>query len=168
MRVILKLPKGPALLLVILAVALQLAPQSFAQNPSSSCLYQCMGSTCADYGNHSDMCLEIRARCQAKCSQQSFWGAIAYSVKDGGYGWSTGLADVNEAKKQALQNCTKHGAACKVWIYYNRQCGAIAADGEKVGWGTSSSRLNAEQRAVQECQQGGGKKCAVQVSSCSE
>jgi Domain of unknown function (DUF4189) len=52
-------------------------------------------------------------------------------------------------------------------MWYNRECGALAADGEKVGWGTSSVKQTADQRALAECAKSGGKKCAIQVSQCS-
>lgn len=43
-----------------------------------------------------------------------------------------------EDLKTALDNCSKHGTACQLWMWFNQECGALAADGDKVGWGTSS------------------------------
>jgi uncharacterized protein DUF4189 len=131
------------------------------------CLYECEGSLCYDYGNHSDMCTDIRAKCQTKCSGMKSWGAIAYSAKDKGFGFSDGWNDLERAKKVAMDNCRKHGAECKLWAWFDHSCGAIAADGATVTWGTAAAKVVAEQRAMLECKKAGAKKCAVEVSVCS-
>jgi hypothetical protein len=51
---------------------------------------------------------------------------------------------------------------------YENECGAIAADGNIVTFGTAYLRLNAEQRALLECKKAGGKNCAIKVWSCSK
>src|ERR1700687_1832451 len=102
--------KHPAkpLLLLLMVLALGLKPSRPTSAVGGSCLYECEGPLCYDYGNHSDMCGEIRAKCQVKCSNQKSWGAIAYSATDKGFGYSNGWSDVSEAKKEALNNCSKH------------------------------------------------------------
>ncbi|HEY3739736.1 MAG TPA: DUF4189 domain-containing protein [Bryobacteraceae bacterium] len=96
------------------------------------------------------------------------WGAIAYSQKDKGVGWSHGYAELAKAKKVALDRCSDTGKTCKLWIWYADSCGALAVDGRIVTWGTSSTRKNANQRALDECAKAGGRKCTVQVSQCSK
>jgi hypothetical protein len=131
--------------------------------------------TCYDYclksGNPGD--------CSSRCAPGGdlelthpwapgrFWGAIAYSAKDKGSGWSHGLADLNEAKRVALENCSGKGSECKLWVWYSDACGAIAVDGKIVTWGTASAKNAASQRAVTECVKAGGKDCRVEVSRCS-
>jgi hypothetical protein len=79
------------------------------------------------------------------------WGAIAYRPKDEGAGWSYGFADLDKAKQQAMDNGNKRGAACKLWVWYNMQCGALAHDSDIVTWGTAEVREDADRRAVAEC-----------------
>ena len=114
-------------------------------------------------------CNNMPELCNIQCRSQNrdSWGAIAYSVKDKGFGYSDGWPDLARAKKTALDNCSKHGTACQLWMWFNHECGALAADGNKVGWGTSSVKQTADQRALAECAESGGKKCSIQVSQCS-
>jgi hypothetical protein len=114
------------------------------------------------------MCVDLRAKCQARCSGRRWWGAIAYSAPDKQFGYAFEYNNVNDAKKQAMDRCTKTGRACKIWVYYENECGAIAADGNTVTWGTAFLRQNAEQRAMQECKKAGGRNCAIQAWSCSK
>ncbi len=95
------------------------------------------------------------------------WGAIAYSAQDKGFGYSEGWSDLENAKKTAMENCEKHSAKCKLWLWYDHECGAIAADGNTVAWGTATAKSNAERRALMECKKAGGKKCVISVSQCS-
>jgi hypothetical protein len=154
------------LLLIVLALGLQSSRQTSAV--AGDCLYQCEGSTCYDFGNKADFCQEIRAKCQARCSGRRQWGAIAYSTKDKGAGWSYGFANLTEAKAEALRRCSKQGAACKLWAWFENECGAVAADGNIVTWGTAYLRENAQQRALLECRKAGGKNCGIQAWVCSK
>jgi hypothetical protein len=52
--------------------------------------------------------------------------------------------------------------------WFENECGAVAADGNIVTWGTASLRANAERRALLECQKAGGKKCAIEAWVCSK
>lgn len=156
------------LLLLFLMLALGLKPSLPVSAVGSDCLYQCEGPMCYDFGNKTDLCQELRAKCQARCSGRRWWGAIAYSTKDKGYGWSVDHNDQNDAKKEALKRCSVHGAACQVWAVYENECGALAADGNIVTWGTAYLKEGAQQRALLECKKAGGKNCAIEVWSCSK
>jgi hypothetical protein len=158
--------KPLTLLLVILALGLR--PSRSTSAAGGDCLYECQGPICSDFGNKADFCQELRAKCQARCSGRKWWGAIAYSTPDKQYGWSYVWNDVREAQKTAMDKCNKTGAACKLWIWYENECGALAADGKIVTWGTANLRESAEQRAIQECKKAGGKNCAIQVWGCSK
>jgi hypothetical protein len=96
------------------------------------------------------------------------WGAIAYSAKDKGAGWSFGWKDLDKAKKVALDNCSARGVACKLWVWYNNSCGALAIDGNIVTWGSAYAKSSANERALAECAKVGGKQCVIQVSQCSK
>jgi hypothetical protein len=105
-------------------------------------------------------------QCRGKAGNA--WGAIAYSRKEKVSGWSYEQNDKAAAERAALQYCAKQGGGkCLVEASFNHECGAVAADGEIVTWGTSGARLSAQQRALAECSRAGGKKCAVAASVCS-
>jgi hypothetical protein len=150
-------------LLLLLALGL-VASQPLA---ADNCLYECQGSTCSDFGNKSSFCSDLRATCQARCSGRRWWGAIAYSAKDKKFGWSVDWNTENAAKQEALRRCSKQGAACKVIAAFENECGAVAADGNIVTWGTAYLSAKAQQRALLECRKAGGKNCAVEVWACS-
>jgi len=113
------------------------------------------------------MCIDLRAKCESKCANAKFWGAIAYSAKDKGVGWSRGIADLDKAKKVAMDNCVKHGSECKLWAWFASSCGALVQDGKVVTWGAANAKRDAEDRALLECRKAGGTCCAVEVSLCS-
>ena len=151
---------GRMLLLVIL-------PTSAVGQSVGTCLLECEGSICADFGNRWDHCLKLRSECETKCSSLKFWGAIAYSTKDKGAGWSFGWNDLSKAQKEALDRCSKQGTACKLWAWFDNSCGALAASGDIVTWGTAYASGAADERALLECRKAGGKNCAIVASVCS-
>jgi hypothetical protein len=107
-----------------------------------------------------------KIQCQGKSN--SGWGAIAYSKKDKVSGWSFEQVDKATAEKIAVQYCTRSGGVkCSVEASFNHACGAVAADGDIVTWGTDATKLKAEQRSLAECSRAGGKKCAVEAWVCS-
>ena len=139
---------------------------------TADCVIDCMNrSGCWSGGSVSNpgMCHDQLHRCNIQCQGQSqkTFGAIAYSAKDKGSGWSHGWNDLDKAKKVAMENCSEHGSACKLWAWFENGCGAVAADGSVVTWGTASAKQTADQRALAECAKAGGKKCVIQVSHCS-
>jgi len=116
--------------------------------------------------------MKRRAECQINCTynkDNKSWGAIAYSSKDKGFGWSHEWNDENEAKKVALDNCSKHGSGCEVRVWYYNNCAALAADGDIVTWGVDIVGSKAEQKALEKCKQAGGKNCVIEVTrKCSK
>jgi hypothetical protein len=95
------------------------------------------------------------------------WGAIAYSNRDMGAGWSQGKDSRASAEKEAMDRCSQRGKACTLRTAFNKQCGALAADRDFTGWGTSANPREAQQRAMAECQKAGGTKCALHIFFCS-
>jgi hypothetical protein len=82
-------------------------------------------------------------------------------------GWSQGKRDRVSAEKEAMNTCSQRGKACTLRIAFNKQCGALAADGSFVGWATSTEPREAQQKALKECAKNGGMKCALHVFFCS-
>jgi Domain of unknown function (DUF4189) len=159
-------------LLVLLMLALGLKPfppSSAAAQDAGACLYQCEGSVCYDFGNHTSLCQETRAKCQARCSGKKLWGAIAYSKSDKAFGWSIEQNVEADAKKAALAKCIANGGAgCQVWVKFENECGAVAADGNIATWGTAAVQATAQQRAILECKKAGGKNCTIAAWACSK
>jgi len=154
--------------LALVLFALVMKPSGPNRAVGGDCLYDCEGSICADYGNHSDYCGEMRAKCQARCSGKRWWGAIAYSAIDKGYGVSYEFDKVDDAKAYAMKRCNLSGKACKLQCWFENECGAVAADGKIVTWGTAFLKSDAQRRALEECRKAGGRACAIEAWSCSK
>jgi hypothetical protein len=96
------------------------------------------------------------------------WGAIAYSSKDMSAGYAQGKNDRASAEKEALSICAQRGKACVVQTAFNKQCGALAADRDFTGFGTSADQREANQKAMDDCKKAGGARCALHISFCSQ
>lgn len=95
------------------------------------------------------------------------WGAIAYSSRDMGAGWSHGKDDRASAEREAMNLCSQRGKGCVVQAAFNKACGALAADRSFAGWGTSPDPREANQKAIAACQKAGGANCVLHISFCS-
>ncbi len=95
------------------------------------------------------------------------WGAIAYSSRDMGAGWSQGKNDRATAEKEAMQACSERGKDCVLQTVFNKQCGALAADRTVTGCGTSTDPRQAQQQAIAACQKAGGARCELHIFLCS-
>jgi len=95
------------------------------------------------------------------------WGAIAYSARDMGAGWSQGKSDRASAEREAMAICQQRGKSCVIRAAFNKQCGALAADGNFEGWGTSADSREAQQKAMDACRKAGGSRCALHIMFCS-
>jgi hypothetical protein len=135
---------------------------------TADCFSNCM-AYCWNGGSETDpeYCRDALYRCHIECEVGNSYGAIAYSAKDQGVGWSRGSDDLSKAKKAAMDNCAARGSACKLLVWFNNSCGALATDGNIVRWGTALVKHNADQRALAECKKAAGKECAIQASVCS-
>jgi len=80
------------------------------------------------------------------------YGSIAFSPKTGAYGYSHGSASRSLADQTALRHCRKHAADCKVVVYVQNACAALAVGkGRSYGYGWSGTRAAAEKIAMKEC-----------------
>jgi hypothetical protein len=158
---------------ILLSASFLFRPALISNADGADCFIQCMESSgCWSGGSVTtpDRCRNMPELCTIQCKGKAnnSWGAIAYSRKDEAAGWSYEQGDKSTAERVALQNCVKQGGAkCQIEASFNHICGAIAADGDLVGWGTDATKPGAQQRAMAECGRAGGKKCAVQAWVCS-
>ena len=95
------------------------------------------------------------------------WGAIAYSPSEKQAGWASNKNDQSLAEQEAMKVCSQRGHACAVRMVFNKQCGALARDGNFVGVATAADPRETQQKALQECTKNGGSRCALQVFFCS-
>lgn len=138
---------------------------------SADCFTDCMSAAdCWIAGGNSDAayCSGTEARCETDCRHQSKpFGAIAYSAKDGAFGYSDGWDSQAQAEKTAVKFCSQNGKGCESMVWFQNSCGAVAADGSTAAWGQDDSEARAKQKALSACAKAGGKKCEVVVSHCS-
>lgn len=100
-------------------------------------------------------------------AQAQSFGAIAYSPPTGQWGWSHQYGDRASAEARALAEC--QGAAthgCRVAIWFNNACGALAVgpNGWGTGWGDVVGRAQAEAMGV--CGQH-SRGCTIRMDVCS-
>jgi hypothetical protein len=94
------------------------------------------------------------------------YGALAYDMNTGRYGYSFNYDADWKARNRALTECGWGG--CKAYISFRNGCGALATDDSQrvYGWGTSADRATAISRAIYECKIRGGN-CTLKVWSCN-
>lgn len=95
-------------------------------------------------------------------------GALAIDNNQGDqYGFSYNYPSSGAAQDKALAEC---GSGCSIVETYSGGCAAYAADqasGSTVyGWGTASDSSQAQNTAMQYCQNSGGTQCIVRVWGC--
>jgi hypothetical protein len=97
------------------------------------------------------------------------YGAIAYGRTSMAWGYSNRWGSQAKAESVAMRNCAQHGKDCEVMVWFERKCGAVAADdGTTAYWGLGDSDGQARADAQTKCVKGGGNACEVQVSQCSK
>ncbi len=140
---------------------------------AADCFRECMDAS-GCWSSRSDenvsYCSSINARCSTECrnaAPDNSYGAIAYSIKDGAYGFSDSFKNRKQAEKTALTYCSKYGAKCEVMVWFYNSCGAVAADGKKAGWGQADTQAEAIKKALAKCKKAGGKNCKIKTSHCS-
>jgi hypothetical protein len=129
-----------------------------------NCLVE--ASVCSARNPNSDSAPSATPR-SAPAPKATAWGAIAYSSRDMGAGWSQGKDDRASAEREAMNICAQRGKSCAVQTAFNKACGALAADRAFTGFGTSADQSEAQQKAIAECKRAGGTACALHISFCS-
>jgi serine/threonine-protein kinase len=142
----------------------------------ADCVTDCLESHGCGVGQESSgsNCAVYQYRCSSDCldsgpsGRSKIYGAIAYSRKNGAYGYSHGWTNRKQAEKVALKNCRENGKGCKPAVWFYNSCGAVASDGRHVTWGQASTAGAAMQQALEKCNKKWFKgKCEGKVSHCS-
>jgi hypothetical protein len=104
----------------------------------------------------------------------SKYGALAVDRAKGFiYGWSYDQPNLAEAVTRSLQECKDRGGNCSTVLEFaGPGCGAYqtisAEDGSAYGWGTATTKEDAQNRALAECNKyAGAKSCSNFVWSCN-
>jgi hypothetical protein len=105
----------------------------------------------------------------ARSEAGHIYGALAYSKRDGAYGFSTGFADSESANEYALTKCSQRGRSCYVVISFSNLCASVAADDAGgVFWGTAGTRQEAQRQSMLYCRRDGeAATCQIKVWACS-
>jgi hypothetical protein len=113
-------------------------------------------------------CAAAEGGCPRPAAAISSYGAIAYGRLSRAWGYSERWSDQAKAESVALQNCAQTGDDCRVMVWFDRGCGAVAADGARGAfWGAGSDADAAGRQALEHCQQAGGLVCQIKAARCS-
>jgi uncharacterized protein DUF4189 len=96
----------------------------------------------------------------ARQGSRQLWGAIAYSTKNGSYGFAVDRRTKRDAETDAYRQC---GANCDLVRTFRDACAAVAAKPTRTSSDTGASREIAEMKAMKKC----GSDCAVKVWACT-
>ncbi|ALG67789.1 DUF2939 domain-containing protein [Beggiatoa leptomitoformis] len=99
------------------------------------------------------------------------YGALAYSTTSGMHGLSSQKSSQAEAEQEANNRCNSLTAKkdCQVLSMINNACIALAkaSDATIFGWAWNNTQLEAEERAMRDCQER-SVDCRLQQSFCSK
>jgi len=122
-------------------------------------------TSCSEYVQ--GQCVEYTQTCTTPSAPAPAYGAIAYGRASGAWGYSDHWGNRAKAESVALANCGKHGSDCTIMVWYERQCGAVAAAGTNAFWGLGDGVGAARGNALAKCVQAGGRVCAIKAAQCS-
>lgn len=105
--------------------------------------------------------------CLPDVPSPSAYGAIAYSRKTGASGYAYGWDSQAKAESVALENCKKEADDCESTVWYEGECGAVAANGGNPYWGLGNDASAAGASAMDQCQKAGNQNCKIVVARCS-
>ncbi len=94
----------------------------------------------------------------AAAAQADLYGAIAYSVAEGAYGYSYNNDTQGEAEDAALNYCVENlqydDSVCTVELWFKNGYGALALSSDKsFGTGYGQYKQDAQLMALEKCQQ---------------
>jgi hypothetical protein len=95
-------------------------------------------------------------------------GGIAVGTCDR-IGWATGFDNVDAARSTILETCAKDGdKACRIVLPVVGNCAAFVMAGTcgPRGWASGADRRQAEEQALRNCEEHGGRDCTVRRSIC--
>ena len=141
-------------------------------SPASACFVNSWCSSGSDY--YSNNCRYQRDSCDNRGGSGSTssaprrsYGAIAYSVTSGAWGYSEEYSGRSAAQNRAIKECRTSDCAIASWFY--NSCGALAASGTNGPWGGAqgADEPRAKQAALARCAKEGGTNCQILFSRCS-
>jgi Domain of unknown function (DUF4189) len=121
------------------------------------------------YGGYgTDQSIEQLQECyRLQCANAAKYGAIAYSQKNGAYGFSYDVNSAAVANQRALADCTKNGEGCKLVLSFSNNCASLAADDKnRFAVSQAGSRTQAQDDALTACNKG-GRGCDIKVWTCA-
>ena len=143
-----------------------------AAAPAHACFINswCSSSRSGEYG--SSGCSSQRDSCDNRgggstsSAPSRSYGAIAYSVSSGAWGYSEEYASRNHAQSRAVKECRMKDCAIAAWFY--NSCGALASSANG-SWGGAQGidEPRARQNAQARCAKEGGRNCQIVFSRCS-
>ncbi len=146
-------------LYVVLALAVQIAPAR------ADSVNHCIDSCFSTWGSDQE---ESRQQCLNQCRNAPNYGAIAYAVQNGAYGYSYHYHSAAEADQHALSDCLARGADCKVVISFSETCAALAAGNNgRFAASRGDGRGEAQSNALTACSHDGGKDCGIKTWACA-
>jgi hypothetical protein len=96
------------------------------------------------------------------------YGAIGFSVGTNDWGDSYRYGSRAEAERRALPECAKNARDCRVGVWFNDNCCAVASvEGGIWASGLGRSEAAAMNDAIADRGKRGGKKCEMQRAVCS-
>jgi serine/threonine-protein kinase len=98
------------------------------------------------------------------------WGAVAYSRSTGESGYSYSYATEDRAKNEALSECAKAAADCRVlFTVEGKRCAAfaVADNNDTIYLTEGSSEADAAIKAKDSCMRAGGKNCTMEHAQCA-
>lgn len=151
---------------------LSLLVSTFPASAHADCFSDCMGQCWSGRSDENiSYCSGTEARCESECrsggGERRSYGAIAYSVTDGAFGFSDHWPSQVKAEEVALEACKENGPGCEVTVWFVNSCGAVSGSGTLVAWGQDGAESAARSKALRSCEEQGGKKCNIKVSHCS-
>jgi hypothetical protein len=98
------------------------------------------------------------------------FAAIAVSDSTLSWGDSWAATSQNQAEQMALDSCRKYASDCKVAVWGEFRCLALAISAPDKAWGADYGMYpeTSEAKALKKCEANGGKSCAIQAHPCSE
>ena len=96
----------------------------------------------------------------ARQGKRQLWGAIAYDIKTGSYGYAVDRKTKRDAETDAFRQC---GSNCGLIRTFRDACAAVAAKPTRTSSDTGASRQIAEMKALKKC----GSDCTIQVWACT-
>lgn len=161
-------------MLILLEIALGLAPQVMRGQPTDPKFSSCLNS-CFNVCNSGPEMLQwgCREGCGRQCEEEAgpppppIYGAIAWGTRSAqGISWNQGTWAA--ADRMAIASCSRYGSDCKVVYRYQSTCAALAVakGAQHFESATGDTEKKAEANATAACQKRWGT-CVSDLSGCS-